>query len=324
MEFPFFFFSGDNLDGNADNAPSLLSVCIMWFLAILIVLTNIPVFIVTPRLKDLSEATKITMISLGITDFLIGVLYVCKLGYFTAVGQYAIQDDYLCLIDGLSFCTVFAVSLTTITFLCTDRVITIKYPLQYPIYFTQKFVICVNIGIWLCSTALTNLGHFVLGMEIAFSKYSYACAPLQKYRDKTALIAITLGFAMPTCVIFTCAVVMYHVVHQQILQIRDVENSAAASQMGSLVSHKKCIRTIFCMVGGYYICWIPYLIFVLIWGYVYGHSVSSTAEGITSWMAISNSMFNSLIYLPTVKEYREIFKNIFIPKICLSETGQNG
>ena len=307
-----------------DNTPASFYISFMWFMAILIMLMNIPVFVVTPRMKYSSEATKITMISLSITDFLMGALCACRLSYFASVGEYTFAEDYLCLTDGLAQCTLSSISIGLIMFLCIDRVITIKYPLHYPIYFTRKFVISVNIGLWLLVTTTLILGYFVLGMEMTFVKYAYACALSTNYQSKMTLIAVILCFAIPVCVILVCAVMMHHIVRQQITQIRDLENAGATSQMGSLVSHKKSIKTIFCMVGGYYICWSPFMVLVLIWSYIYGQPLSPSVEAVAAWMAVSNSMFNSLVYLPTMKEYRGIFKNIFVPKVFLSDGSQNG
>ena len=288
----------------------------MWLLTVMVVLMNIPVFVVTPRLKDTSEATKITMISLAVTDITLGIEYTLRLCYFTARGRFYFEEDYLCHIDGLVQAMLGAISINTIVYLCIDRVITIKYPLYYPIYFTKKVVISIQIGIWLFATSSLFIGHFIFGMEIGMVEYAGFCTFIPQ-KSLATLIATVACFGVPVLVLLTCAIVLYHVVHQQIVQIRAQENATAATPATqSLVSHSRALKTIFCMVAGYYICFTPAMVLQLIWVYLYGYTFSPISDGVTSWFAFSNSMINSLVYLPTIKEYGEIFKRIFIPKMC--------
>ena len=277
---------------------------------------NIPVFVVAPRLKETSEATKITMISLAMTDIFIGILSVLRLSYFAISERYYIVKDYICVIDGIVQCVLGGVSATTIMYLCIDRVITIKYPLQYPIYFTKKVVTFIHVGIWFYVTLMLCLGHFVFGMEIGMMKYALFCSFIPKYQSLTTLVIIICVFVVPASIIFSCALILYHIVHQQIVQIRALEVAdAVESGTQNLVSHLQAIKTIFLMVAAYYTCFTPAMVLIWIWSYMYGHSYSPTAEVVTAWFAFSCSLCNPLVYLPTMREYRETFKQIFIPNI---------
>ena len=191
--------------------------------------------------------------------------------------------------------------------------------MRYPIYFTRKVALFINFSIWCSSSVIFILGHVIFEVKIAMMKDALICAFAPEQSDFILAIIIS-GFVIPACVIFICAVILYNIVRQQISQIRALEG--AASQLpnhASLVSHLNAIKTIFCMVGGYYICWGPVMIFVWVWSYIYGNSISPKAEAITGWFAMCNCMCNSLVYLPTMREYRRIFKSIFIPKMCTSD-----
>ena len=145
--------------GNLLGDPSAVNIFFMWFLTILVIAMNIPVFIITPQMRDSSEATKIIMISLAITDSSLGIQFVIRLCYYTITGNYYFEEDYMCSIDGIVNSVFCGVSITTIVYLCIDRVITMKFPLHYLIYFTRKRVICINIGIWCNVILLFILGH---------------------------------------------------------------------------------------------------------------------------------------------------------------------
>ena len=311
----FFEFSEKLADVNS------VAIAFMWTLAVLIILMNIPVFVVTPRLKETSTATKITMISLAMTDMGVGIQSFCRLSYFTLSGQYYFAKDFICSIDCIILCTFCAVSITTIMYLCIDRVITIKCPLHYPVYFTKSVVLCIHVFIWLFANTMLIVGHYVLGFEIILIKEALFCSFVPKHGSKLTSTVLILNFTLPVCVIFICAVILLRTVNQQIHQIRALESrmrsleseSETTSRMGCLMSHKRAIRTIFCMVAGYYICCSPIMI-VLTMINLFGFFFSPYVLAVTSWIAFSNSMLNSLVYLPTMREYREIFKQIFVPK----------
>ena len=256
---------------------------------------------------------------MAVTDMGLGVQSFSRLLCFTLSRQYYFTKDFLCSIDGIImnvFCTV---SITTMTYLSVDRVITIKYPLHYPIYFTKKVVLCIHLFIWLFSITLFIVCHLVFGLEITLMKEALYCSFVNE--SKQNLILLILSFILHFCVIFTCTVILLRIVNQQIYKtkalesrMRSLENkSGATSRMGCLMSHKRAIRTIFCMVAGYYICWSPVMTVTILID-LFDVSISPTVLAATCWFAISNSMFNSLVYLPTMREYRAIFKKIFIPR----------
>ena len=288
----------------------------MWFISVSIILMNIPVFIITPRLDRPTSATKMTMISLAITDISVGILAVLRLSYFAINCGYYYADDYLCHIDGLLQSILGGVSIISLVHLCVDRVVSIKYPLWYPIHCTKKVVSGIIVGMWVYVTSSLSATHFILKTKVSM-KHSLYCALTPGYGSVSTMVAVVLGFFAPACVIFACAVVLYDIVHQQRTQISAIECAVTeASRTQGLMSHVKSIRTIFCMVAGYYICWTPVTILVWLWTYFYGHVYSPQAEAVAGWFAITNSMVNSLVYLPTNREYRETFKQIFLSKLC--------
>ena len=135
---------------------------------------------------------------------------------------------------------------------------------------------------------------------------------------KSSLDNPPIVVVLPSCIIFTCAAILHHIVYKQIQKVRFLKGTTAASVMESLASHKRAIKTIFCMVAGFYFCWSPFMV-LLIWNHFYGYIYSSTAGAIVAWIAISNSSWNPLVYLPTMKEYQKIYKKIFVSKICSSD-----
>ena len=225
----------------------------------------------------------------------------------------------MCSIDGILLCVFCSVSLITIVYLCIDRVITIKFPLRYPMYFTREKVICINIGIWCFVSLGYVLGHLLFGIKVTFLKGPRFCAFKLKNQPNLILILFFINLMLPACAILTCAAILHHVVHKQIQQVRALEGTTAATWMESIASHKRAFKTIFCMVAGFYVCWSPMMVLELL-DYFYGYTYSTTTNAIVYWLALSNSIWNSLVYLPTIKEYRKIFKNVFILKIFSSET----
>ena len=148
------------------------------------------------------------------------------------------------------------------------------------------------------------------------------CRFVPKYHSGVTLITVIMGFIVPACIIFACVIILFRIVRKQFTRIRALEEAENSPQAQSLVTHIRAIKTIFCMVAGYYICFSP-LMLMLAWTYFYGYTYNPTAATVLVRLAMFNSLINPLVYLPTMREYRTIFKQIFVPKMFISEDAPN-
>jgi len=141
----------------------------IWVLIIIILLGNIPVFIITPKLTEASFMTKMIMISLATTDILLAVMHLTQLSYFAIQGRYYFtEEDFIyCKIQGIML-SLAGVSVTNVALLCVDRVLTIKYPFKYLLRVTKTVAVTIEILIWVVLFSSSCISVTLLNEKIVF------------------------------------------------------------------------------------------------------------------------------------------------------------
>ncbi len=156
------------------SAP-LWKLIIVYVISISILVVNIPVFLLVPRrVPSLTCSMRYTMLSLALTDTLLGLLSLIRLIYFEASHRYYLhKDGFMCRWDGyLTFCFT---SVSILCFLClsVDKLLTIKYLLRYTVIMTRQKVLGAVAVVWLL--VLTVYLPCLLGKEAGFDPSAYAC-----------------------------------------------------------------------------------------------------------------------------------------------------
>ena len=73
------------------------------------------------------------------------------------------------------------------------------------------------------------------------------------------------------------------------------------------------------MTLSYYIMWSPVFFYGMIWQLA--GKTNAVASFTVSVLALGNSMVNPLIYVPTIKPYRNVFKKMFC-KHCMATNNE--
>ena len=129
-------------NGKTDNT---LKLVIAGTISILMIVMNIVVFAVDPKVMSLFEsALGVAMLNLALTDVMLGI---SGLVNPIALSDYSDNDSLFCAFTAIGNMTLSSVSILTLTFITTDKYLTLKYPLHYKLSMSPKraFIIVILI-----------------------------------------------------------------------------------------------------------------------------------------------------------------------------------
>ena len=136
-------------------SPPAYRLAIMWTVDLIIIISNIPLFIVTPLLKNIPDASKIAMMVLGVTDLYVGIHRMIKTTVFITSGNYIIAEgSLLCWLDGSITAVFLSMSVVNLTYISLDRFMQIKYPFFYARFVTKRNIFLIELGTFMYVTTV--------------------------------------------------------------------------------------------------------------------------------------------------------------------------
>ena len=292
------------------NIPSADRLAVMWSVDVVTVLSNIPVFILTPRLKMIPASTKVAMIMLALTDVGTALHRILRWIIFAAIGNYSIEEgSWLCWLDGTNAGALQSISVANLIFISIDRFLQIKYPLIYSLYVTQRNILLIELGI--CLFYYVGIPVISIFHPLYFSHVALDC----RWRfSGLAGLFLSIGFIIQSLVVVLCCLQMFFVSRRQLRMIHNQITAVNQSQNDSGAQVKlqtfKVIKTLLVMTLGYFACWTPHFITIFC-QYKNPEMISELTEFFCIWLAFSNSANNPWIYVFVIGEYRSILLWVF-------------
>ncbi|XP_030598031.1 probable G-protein coupled receptor 21 [Archocentrus centrarchus] len=330
----------------------LLEVSIILLLTVLIISGNLVVIFVFHCAPLLSQHTTSAFIqTMAYADLLVGVS--CLFPSLSLLHHLQSFDPKLtCQVFGYMVSVLKSVSMASLACVSVDRYIAITRPLTYASLVTPWRVRCCIVLIWLYS-ALVFLPSF-----LGWGKPGYHgdvvewCAVEWRTRPAfTAFIVALLYAPAALTVCFTYANI-FKICRQHTREISERHARYRPQQLqgpriaaGSVVKDKGTIEqghlphlsqphyqqstsaypdkryamVLFRITSVFYILWLPYILYFLLEsGGIYHHPAASF---LTTWLAISNSFCNCLIYSLSNSAFRKGLKRLC--SFCLQRGGSD-
>ncbi|XP_054618572.1 trace amine-associated receptor 1-like [Dunckerocampus dactyliophorus] len=273
-----------------------------YLISVIITCGNLLIIISVIYFRQLHTPTNYLILSLAVSDLLVGVLIIPLSREFTF--------DY-CMIHGGLICSVrntIDVALTTASILnlmciSVDRYYAVCKPLTYKTTITVHVVVVMILLSWSLSVLL-SIGFVVA--ELNYAKCGENCS--------VNVSGPLFSFFLPM-IIMICIYVKIFFVAQN--QARSIQNTSYQSRTtGAAVSkmERKATKTLAIVMGAFLICCSPFFIFLMIF-YITQVSVSLVVMDVLTWMVMSNSMINPFIYAFFYSWYRSAFKILISGKV---------
>ena len=303
-------------------------------ISILIITGNTLVLIATWRDRSLHQPNKYFVACLAVADLLVGILIGPAMVYELSVDYKSLRDmsihfcRFMVWIDTLAI----TASILTLTFISYDRYLKISKPLQYRSRMTTSKSFKIIFIIWLISTALATYAATPDSGAYGILIDSLQCRADNKTPSKQVAWSISLyviWFLLVT-VMLTMYVRIFVVAHKRQKMLRNGElgeTSTGQSQRSVSRQDLKSVRMLLIVAGAFCLCWLPYAIWYLLPQY-YPNFTDSNNRSLSYWyrinifnslfelLALSNSLFNPIIYACLDQTYKEAFKRLFKKMMC--------
>ncbi len=292
--------------------PPITEQVILIVLSAFIIIANIPVFIIIPRLSTLNTSAKVLMLNLAVVDIIIGIIPLTLFTYYTIQGTFLTFDPIFCKLIGFITCVTTFISIFSLTFLNLDKLLTLTYPLQYTIYITPKLIWFSLVALWVVSFLIFMFPVIEVGkVKMEFIPVLMVCLP--NYADSLGfgISLFIISGVVPTIIILVSFRGIFLIAHRQNKRIAQ----QPLSSPGSIpLNDVKLVWMIILMTCGFYFMWSPYFITQLYKVYT-GRSLNILLEKASIFLTAINSALNSIIYIPTMRSYRHELMTLI--KTCL-------
>ncbi|XP_021334893.1 trace amine-associated receptor 13c-like [Danio rerio] len=276
------------------------------------VFLNLLVIISISHFKKLHTPTNMIILSLAVTDLLVGLVMPVE----------AIRLIETCWYFGDTFCGLYiffvslllSASLGNLVLIAVDRYVAVCHPLLYP----QKITITKTLMSICLSWA--GLTAYIITLVINNSYFDSShrtdvcygqCLYMISY--SWILTELFMSFIFPCVLIITLYLRIFYVVHQQVKVINSLMKGGKCVTEGSVKrkSESKAALTLGIIVSVYLLCWIPYFIYSLT------VNSSTTINGLL-FAVFANSGLNPLVYALFYPWFKKTAKLILTLKIVHS------
>nr|XP_001920823.3 trace amine-associated receptor 13c-like isoform X1 [Danio rerio] len=254
------------------------------------VFLNLLVIISISHFKKLHTPTNMIILSLAVTDLLIGLIMPVEAIRLIETCWYF--GDTLCELYLLFVDLLISTSLSNLVLIAVDRYVAVCHPLLYPqkITITKTLMsICLS---WVCLSA------YIIAIAINNRYFDTSHRTDVCYGECLAIISFSwtvtdlfMSFIFPCTVIIILYLRIFYVVHQQVKVINSLMKGGKCVTEGSVKrkSESKAALTLGIIVTVYLLCWIPYYICSLT-------VMTSTALNALLWVVYASSGLNPLVY----------------------------
>ncbi|XP_051731456.1 trace amine-associated receptor 13c-like [Ctenopharyngodon idella] len=263
------------------------------------ILGNLVVIISIAHFKQLQTPTNILVMSLALTDLLLG-LVVMPFSMIRSVNGCWYYGDAFCLLHSTFDLFLTAVSIAHLVCIAIDRHQAVCYPLQYPTRITIPVAWVMVLISWtlvaVYSYGIAYSKANVEGLEEYIeSIYCMGSCTLLFNALWGALDAI-IGFFLPCSVMVGLYARIFVVAKKHARKLDDAHQQENENVFkSSRRSERKAAKTLGVVMGVFIICWLPYFINSIIDPYINFSTPVALLE-VFVWLAYINSTINPIIY----------------------------
>ncbi|XP_044044572.1 trace amine-associated receptor 13c-like [Siniperca chuatsi] len=289
------------------HSESALLYTLLAFISLLTVTLNLLVIIAISHFRQLHTPTNTLLLSLAVCDLVVGLLVMPIEGLRYIETCWLLGSLMCALTPYISYCLLSA-SLGNMVLISIDRYLAICDPLLYSSKITQnrvKIIICL---LWACSLVYNGcvlMGHLM--WQNRFSSCHGECVVIISRIPST--LDLFFSFVGPCAVMVILYMRVFVVVVSQVRVIRlQTAATTVTAAPTAKKSERKAARTLGIVIAVFLMCYCPYYYPTLL-----GEDTSTSLSyyAILSWIMLTNSCANPLIYALFYPWFRKAIKLIF-------------
>ncbi|XP_072551080.1 trace amine-associated receptor 1-like [Salminus brasiliensis] len=297
-----------------------LRVPLYLFLSSVVILTvfgNSFVIIIILHFKQLHMPTNYLVLSLAVTDLLLGALLMPP-SMVRSVETCWYLGTLFCKIHSSVDITLCTASILNLCFISIDRYYAVCHPLLYHSKITPFTTLIMIFICWSIST-LVGFGTIFLELNILGSEEFYneniacegGCVLFENAATSTA--SSVLSFYFPGVVMFSIYLKIFHVAQKQ---AKSIEDSKCKNNMKSMLSReqRKATKTLAVILGVFLTLWTPFFVCYIINPFI-SYSVPPVLMDMFAWIGLMNSTCNPIVYAFFYTWFRKAFRMVLSGQI---------
>uniref|UniRef100_A0A8B9LGK8 G-protein coupled receptors family 1 profile domain-containing protein n=1 Tax=Astyanax mexicanus TaxID=7994 RepID=A0A8B9LGK8_ASTMX len=297
--------------------PLVLRVPLYLFFGSVVILTvfgNLFVIVTIAHFKQLHMPTNFLVLSLAVTDLLLGALY---------MPPCMVQSLETCWYLGTIFCKIHSsvaimlstASIINLSFISIDRYYAVCHPLLYHSKITSSVTVIMIVICWSVSAAVGFGIIFlnILGVEEFYYKNVACEGGCVMFQSAASTITCNLlSFYIPGVVMLSIYMKIFRVAQKQAKSIQD---SKCKNNIKSMLSkeEKKATKTLAVILGVFLSLWTPFFVCYIIKSF--GHPFPPVVIDMLAWIGLMNSTCNPIVYAFFYKWFRKAFRMIISGQI---------
>ncbi|XP_010881351.1 trace amine-associated receptor 1-like [Esox lucius] len=308
----------ESVNGSCERAilPSTIQVLLYLFLGSMSILTvcgNLLVVIPVIHFKQLHTPTNYLILSLAVSDLLLGVIVMPPSMVYSLEGCWYFGDLF-CKIYTSTDIMLCTASILNLSFISIDRYFAVCRPLLYGTKITVHVVVAMVLLTWSVS-ALVGFGIIFLelniwGIEEFYYKYVACegrCALFQN--QVSSIVSSVISFYIPGVGMLSLYLKIFLVAQRQ---VRSLQGTAEHNSVGK--SQRKATKTLAVIMGVFLSFWTPFFVCNCIDPFV-SYSVPPGLFVTFVWIGYLNSTINPMVYAFFYSWFRRALKMIISAKI---------
>ncbi|KAM9347747.1 trace amine-associated receptor 13c-like [Symphorus nematophorus] len=271
---------------------TMLIYILLSSIALITTALNLLVIISISHFKQLHTPTNLLLVSLAVSDFIVGLLMVFPIMFMDGCW---LLGDLMCAVYNFLDYVITSASVGTMVLISIDRYVAICHPLHYPTKITQKRVeVCVCLC-WICSVIFQSfILSDILKQPGRFNSCVGECILFINYI--AGLADLTFSFIVPITVIVVLYMRVFLVAVSQARTMRSHVATITVQQSVKVTAKKsemKAARTLGVLVVVFLICLCPYYCVALTGQ---DNSLNISSATFVTFLFYFNSCLNPVIY----------------------------
>ncbi|XP_061586617.1 probable G-protein coupled receptor 21 [Cololabis saira] len=305
----------------------MLEVAVILFLTVLIIVGNLVVIFVFHCAPLLHHHTTSHFIqTMAYADLLVGVS--CLAPSLSLLHRLrGLNEEVTCKVFGYMVSVLKSVSMASLACISVDRYIAITRPLSYATLVTPCRLRACIVLIWVYSALIFLPSFFGWGKPGYHGDIFEWCADSWKTNPGFSSFIVLLLYAPAALTVCFTYGSIFRICRQHTREITQrqarfsSQTDASKGERGERCdgcTDKRYAMVLFRITSVFYVLWMPYILYFLLESAgLYRHMVASF---FTTWLAISNSFCNCLIYSLSNSVFRKGLGSLFSPLFpsCLS------
>lgn len=288
-------------------------------LSILILLTvsgNILVCLAVYATRRLRNVTNCFIVSLAVTDFLLGALVLPFSTLYQVTGDWPLGAHFCNIYISLDvmLCTASILNLFAISL---DRYFAVTAPLRYPMLVLPWRVGAILVTIWLVSVGVSfvpiHLGWNTHDLSVQNIREGDPARDCRFELNPTyAIVDAFSTFYLPLLAMCWSYHRVFRIARMQAKRIISTRRGSTSSQGVAILTlreHKATV-TLAVVLGAFVVCWFPYFTFFTIMGIRNEENPPQTAQSVVLWLGYANSALNPVLYAMLNKDFRSAYAKL--------------